>query len=227
MKEMKIISRGDAKKLGLRHYFTGKECPNGHIAKRFVSSYTCSECAIEHHRRYRKDPEFRSKELAYKARYRKENREKIAEYSRRKWRVCKKTREKSREYSRRNAEKRNEYSRWYYKENKERILKRSARWRKRNQGYFIHKNRERRARLLNSKGGHTKKDVKNLLKSQRFKCINCRSCLRSGYHVDHMYPLSKGGSNDVTNIQILCPTCNLRKSARDPIEWAQDNGRLL
>jgi len=40
-------------------------------------------------------------------------------------------------------------------------------------------------------------------------------------------PLSRGGSNDKYNLQLLCPTCNLKKSAKDPIDFAQENGNLL
>lgn len=30
-------------------------------------------------------------------------------------------------------------------------------------------------------------------------------------HYDHMVPLEQGGMNDVTNIQLLCSSCNLSK----------------
>ena len=36
------------------------------------------------------------------------------------------------------------------------------------------------------------------------------------YHVDHRMPLSLGGSNYPDNLQLLCPTCNLSKSATHP-----------
>lgn len=40
-------------------------------------------------------------------------------------------------------------------------------------------------------------------------------------------PLARGGGNGIGNIQLLCPPCNLRKGSKDPIKWAQKNGRLL
>jgi len=39
-----IISRADAKAAGLKRYFTGKPCPRGHIAERYVNSKGCREC---------------------------------------------------------------------------------------------------------------------------------------------------------------------------------------
>jgi hypothetical protein len=41
---MVILSRADAKALGLKRYYTGKECPQGHLAERWVSSGACYEC---------------------------------------------------------------------------------------------------------------------------------------------------------------------------------------
>jgi 5-methylcytosine-specific restriction endonuclease McrA len=54
-----------------------------------------------------------------------------------------------------------------------------------------------------------------------------RVCLDGGFHVDHIKPLALGGQHEPGNIQLLCPTCNVRKSCTDPIQYAQRNGRLL
>lgn len=40
---MKKITRKEAKEKGLKHYFTGKPCPKGHIAPRFIAG-GCVEC---------------------------------------------------------------------------------------------------------------------------------------------------------------------------------------
>jgi hypothetical protein len=40
-----ILSRLDAKNAGLLRYFNGRECKNGHLAERIVSSGGCVECA--------------------------------------------------------------------------------------------------------------------------------------------------------------------------------------
>lgn len=44
----------------------------------------------------------------------------------------------------------------------------------------------------------------------------CRSCGTESppFHLDHVYPWSKGGPNTVDNLQVLCAPCNLKKAAR-------------
>lgn len=40
-------------------------------------------------------------------------------------------------------------------------------------------------------------------------------------------PLAKGGEHTPFNIQLLCPRCNVRKSAKHPVDFMQENGYLL
>ncbi len=42
---MKIISRREAKELGLKRYFTDKECKHGHVNERLVSNGDCVTCS--------------------------------------------------------------------------------------------------------------------------------------------------------------------------------------
>lgn len=67
-----------------------------------------------------------------------------------------------------------------------------------------------------------------LVHVQRGKCPSCRVSLnRSGYHLDHIQPLARGGTNARVNLQLLCPHCNLTKSAKDPIDFMRSRGFLL
>jgi len=71
-------------------------------------------------------------------------------------------------------------------------------------------------------------DVLNLYKLQSYKCVYCKcSILNNNYHIDHIMPLSKGGTNELSNIQLLCPDCNLKKNNKLPEEFAQTFGQLL
>jgi hypothetical protein len=41
---VETISRADAKRGGLKYYFTGEPCVCGHVSKRFVKNFTCVRC---------------------------------------------------------------------------------------------------------------------------------------------------------------------------------------
>lgn len=135
-------------------------------------------------------------------------------------------------------EKRRAEARDYCEEHREWSRAKSAEWRKNNpekrKAYYhanFDKNRfyqeNRRARKLGAEGFHTKEDVERIRKDQNGKCALCRVKLCGVYHIDHIVPLSKGGSNWPANLQLLCKPCNLSKGARDPIDHARTLGLLL
>jgi 5-methylcytosine-specific restriction endonuclease McrA len=55
-----MISRAEARALGVKRYFTGKACPSGHIAERMVSNTDCVDCMSVRYVRYRKTDRGRS-----------------------------------------------------------------------------------------------------------------------------------------------------------------------
>lgn len=86
-----MTPRQEAKAAGLKHYFTGKPCKHGHLRERFVSSMCCYQCLQTSERkakmaaRYQANREEiaaqyqanREELVARKARYAKDNPEKI------------------------------------------------------------------------------------------------------------------------------------------------------
>lgn len=116
------------------------------------------------------------------------------------------------EYKNNNREAVAEYRRNYAKENPE-VIRMYA--------------RKRRALKANVGGDHTPEDIEQLKVLQKNKCALCHVSIKTSRHVDHVIPISRGGSNDKYNLQLLCPTCNQRKHAKDPIEFNQSLGLLL
>lgn len=57
-----------------------------------------------------------------------------------------------------------------------------------------------------------------VFRRDRYQCQSCgRQHGEVPLQLDHIIPLAKGGSNDLSNLQTLCQTCNGRKSANyDP-----------
>lgn len=95
---------------------------------------------------------------------------------------------------------------------------RRRKWYQQNKEHAIAYSCERRARLKKVGGKFTAADIKRLLIAQKHKCNVCHKDLAT-YHVDHIMPISRGGNNWPSNIQILCPSCNLRKHAKHPAEF--------
>jgi 5-methylcytosine-specific restriction endonuclease McrA len=118
-----------------------------------------------------------------------------------------------------------------YKKNADHRKEKAKEWKEKNpeKAKIIHRasQAKRRARFREADGHHSASDIEKLLLLQKWKCPMCHSNLRSGFHVDHVHPLSRGGSNWPSNLQCLCPKCNQQKHNKDPIAWAQENGRLL
>lgn len=64
---MQTRSAAAARTAGEKHYWTGKPCPYGHVARRFASNYGCEECLRIQERQKPKDSK---KSTARRSRYR-------------------------------------------------------------------------------------------------------------------------------------------------------------
>jgi 5-methylcytosine-specific restriction endonuclease McrA len=225
--ENRIISRQDAIRLDLKRYFTGKPCKRGHLCERITKRASCSECDLLQAYNWAKaNPDIR-REMSQRCRAKNLERERARS---RRWIVLNKekyltslAKYRAKEKASRppqviirkpktpKQEKAAAYHRAWKAQNRERVR-------------ALHHNRK--ARKRGNGGAHTGDDIKNIFKAQKGKCAYCKSGL-SSYHVDHIIPISRGGTNGRRNIQILCQPCNLRKSAKDPIDFARMQGMLL
>lgn len=250
---MTATSKAEAKSLGLKRYFTGVPCGRGHIAERSIHGMCCECSDIAKKARRAANPGLESKRyrekhreriLAREQRWRDQNREsenkRLRDYYHAnkerlavrakeirdaeperfkaytaKTRVNRKEQIRKRvaEYHVKNREKRN-------KQGKEYRLKNMDRWR-----VYAAK---RRALKAGIEFNYNSAEIRDILKMQKHKCGYCKISLkRLKWHIDHITPLSKGGPNERSNLQILCPDCNLSKHAKDPIVFAQQLGMLL
>lgn len=192
-----VVKRADAKKLGLKRYFTGKPCKHGHVDERRVGNFNCISCertCSDEDAGKRRDAKAKwrmnnpEKQKASEAKYREINREKIAK-SQRDYRIS-------------NPEAR-------------RVAQR--RWRQNNKSSVCDAQRRYRKRKLGAKGSHTLLEANQLLEHQGGVCANCGS--GQNMELDHIVPLSKGGGDDISNLQWLCRSCNRGKSSLMPDEW--------
>jgi 5-methylcytosine-specific restriction endonuclease McrA len=169
------------------------------------------EAAAARNRRYRQQNQetIQSRQSAY----RQANHERLME-KHREWRKLNEAAQvaKRREYYLSIKDSHNRYSAEYYRNNPVRVNAIRA---------------ARRARELNAEGRYTQEDIEFLLVMQGKQCACCRESIATKYHVDHVVPLSAGGSNYRSNLQLLCPPCNLQKSSKHPIEFMQQRGFLL
>lgn len=100
-------------------------------------------------------------------------------------------------------------------------------WRRENPLIASAQSRAKKARRKNAPGRHTAADVQAIGGRQKWRCAWCGKPCDGNYHVDHIIPLARGGSNGPENICIACPPCNLSKKAKLPHEFAQSMGKLL
>lgn len=215
-----------ARAAGETVYFTGSPCRAGHVAPRVVASRMCVVCARGKTRKWVAENSVHV--AGYKKRYTDENRAAIYDVQR-SWRAQnpeRVKRNKAADHARHKAERLVTMKRWRIA-NADKVREGQARKVAADPAKYRAYARNYKIRKRGAPGSHTGEDVIAILKAQRGKCAYCRIVLKSKYHVDHILALSKGGSNDRSNIQILCQPCNQSKSSKDPIVFAQSLGMLL
>jgi 5-methylcytosine-specific restriction endonuclease McrA len=141
--------------------------------------------------------------------------------------VCTECREQKDRSKKKNIEKQRATVRAWYHANAERVYQKTLARRRANPDKQRAHGRNRRARLKEAEGHHTAEDIQCILKAQKGKCALCRVNLGEKYEVDHITPISAGGSNWPRNLQVTCVECNRSKGTKDPISFAQSLGFLL
>ena len=90
--------------------------------------------------------------------------------------------------------------------------------------YYYDANRaEKHSRGTNyTNNGRVKRNVseskkKFVASNQQWKCASCNELLDATYEIDHITPLYKGGTNEVSNLKALCRNCHGKKTLMDRI----------
>jgi 5-methylcytosine-specific restriction endonuclease McrA len=102
------------------------------------------------------------------------------------------------------------YGRRYYAEHKEEMRVKLLAWRRKNKARVVQQVLTRKYRVMGLQGTHTLEQWEKLKEKFGQRCAKCKQ--QRPLTRDHIIPVSKNGSNDISNIQPLCGPCNSSKS---------------
>lgn len=97
----------------------------------------------------------------------------------------------------------------WHEANKEKNAIRAKKYQETHKDVIAKMHHDRRARIIGNGGTHTDEEWRALCNKYGNKCLCCKK--ETKLTRDHIVPLSKGGTNDISNIQPLCLKCNMKK----------------
>jgi 5-methylcytosine-specific restriction endonuclease McrA len=188
--------------------YIGKPCKRGHDGLRYRSSSDCVQCAIERSTKWQRD-----------------NPEAVAVKNKR-WDDAHPEQVKRAAKIRRakDPEKYNARTRrWRALDGGIKARAATERWRQdKGKPAKVAIELRRRAHKAGAEGSHTREEVLVLFEQQQGLCGHCHAQLhlgKRGFTEDHKIPISRGGSDYITNIWLLCRRCNCSKNDRTVEEW--------
>lgn len=186
-------------------------------------SYSCKECAKGRARDWVEDNPERNKENC-KTRYSEKRDEYIAYRERNAEHIA----EMKRDWRKRNPDKVKKHKSESQKRNRPSARARGKRWRENHPEESRALTMQHIARKKNALGKYTGDDIKRMYDEQEGQCIYCGIRLYldipKDVHVDHIIPLSKGGTNYPENLYLACGECNQSKNNHDLAEWLAMRG---
>jgi 5-methylcytosine-specific restriction endonuclease McrA len=132
--------------------------------------------------------------------YQEEHKEQISEYKKR--------------WAAENEDSVSDSRRRHHERNRDEVIARSKKWAENNPERVrrakTNNLRKRRAARHASRGNFTLEEFEELCESYGNRCLACGDT-EAVLEADHVVPLAKGGSDNISNIQPLCGSCNRKK----------------
>lgn len=199
----------------MSQYKRCKACGNSKPINLFrADRNTCKECtATQDAKRYEANKkENQQRALAYYH----ANKESLSKYSSARYAQNKEVISQTRSQRRKeNLTHFKKLERASYQRNKEQKRLQAKKHLRLNYEAALERSHKRRARLRNAKTFKiSKKETKQLYKSA---CSFCGS--KQSINLDHIIPISRGGSHGIGNLQPLCDNCNSTKYNKTIMEW--------
>jgi len=136
------------------------------------------------------------KKLDYIKQWRKENRDKVLLYRKR--------------WNENNKEYKNRWLRHYYSNHREKMILKVREW--------VKKNPEKRRAIAIARYNRVRaggKITPSMVREIREASPFCKNCGKPSEHLDHIIPVCRGGTNERSNLQMLCGRCNCRKATKE------------
>lgn len=115
----------------------------------------------------------------------------------------------------------------YASRNKDKISIKNKEYLLTDKGKMCSINNHHKRRNKEKKGDVTNIQLSELQQKAK-TCYWCNKPLKNvKVHIDHYIPIKLNGEHTISNLVITCQMCNLKKHAKDPIDYANSIGRLL
>ena len=211
--ETKVCSKCKKEKPNTNEYFAFRNKSKG------ILKSSCKTCDKE----YRKNNKERIRES--KKVYAERNKVRLKEYFKEYYKNNRcKIMKSTKEYQENNKEKVREYKKEYRNRDKTKNMMKEylKEYKKNNKDKMIFYSSQRRALRAGNGGSYTQEQRTEMLEYFNYKCAYTGKCIENNLHVDHITPVTKGGSNYIYNLVPATPSANMSKGNKDMEEWYRE-----
>jgi 5-methylcytosine-specific restriction endonuclease McrA len=198
------VCKGCGEVKGLSEFYVSKTNADGRMGK-------CKVCVtsrvrenrrkrLEQYAQHERSRASLPRRIEARRKYQEEHKEQISEYKK--------------SWAANNSQRVASLNRDYYERNRQEVVPRSKKWAEEDADKVrvakANNRRRRRAAKNASKGHFAVEEFDALCPTYGYACLSCGATDRV-LEADHVVPLTKGGSDEISNIQPLCGECDRRK----------------